>query len=153
MCCRCWYCVPLRLHTRNAGPEFGELEGQPLIIHRGIYGLRSSAARFHERLALSIRRLGFLPSKADPDLYYRKGSDDHYEYLATYVDDILIFSKNPMSIIEELKKEYTLKGVGEPQYYLGGDVIIHVNEHWDKQGVTMALSAETYIKSSVERLE
>ena len=58
-----------------------------------------------------------------------------------------------MGTIEELKKSYTLKGVGEPQYYLGGDVIIHVDEHWDKQGVKMALSAETYIKNSVERLE
>ena len=136
-----------------AGPEFGALKGKPLIIHRGIYGLRTSAARFHEHLALTIRKLGFLPSKADTDLYYRDTGGDTYEYLATYVDDILIFSKDPMSTINELKKSYNLKGVGEPQYYLGGDVIIHVDEHWDKQGVKMALSAETYIKNSIERLE
>ena len=136
-----------------AGPEFGALQGKPLIIHRGIYGLRTSAARFHEHLALTIRKLGFIPSKADSDLYYRDTGGDSYEYLATYVDDILIFSKRPMDTIEEIKKSYNLKGVGEPQYYLGGDVIIHVDEHWDKQGVKMALSAETYIKNSVERLE
>ena len=54
-----------------------------------------------------------------------------------------------MRIIEELKKLYTLKGVEEPQYYLGGDVIIHIDEHWDKVGVNMALSAQTYIQNSV----
>ena len=96
--------------------------------------------------------MGFKPSKADADLYIRE-CGDHYEYLATYVDDILIFSKNPMKVIEDLKTQYNLKGVGEPQYYLGGDIIIHANEHWDKQGITMALSAETYIKNSVESLE
>ena len=58
-----------------------------------------------------------------------------------------------MTIIEELRKQYTLKGVGEPQYYLGGDVIIHIDEHWAKQGVSMALSAETYVRNSVEKLE
>ena len=80
-----------------AGPEFEGLEGLPLIIRRGIYGLRSSSARFHEHLAQRIRELGFRPSKADPDLYIRdKG--DYYEYLATYVDDILIFSRQPMQI-------------------------------------------------------
>jgi len=137
----------------TAGAEFGNAQGKPLIIHRGLYGLRTSAARFHEHLALTIRKLGFLPSKADPDLYYRLVNNDHYEYLATYVDDILIFSKKPMTIIDELKKSYTLKGVGEPEYYLGGDVIINIDEHWTKEGVTMALSADTYIKNSVARLE
>ena len=40
--------------------------------------------------------------------------------IATYVDDLLVFSKEPMAIINELKKIYILKGVGEPEYYLGG---------------------------------
>ena len=57
-----------------------------------------------------------------------------------------------MKVIEDLKTQYNLKGVGEQQYFLG-DIIIHVNKHWDKQGVTMAFSTETYIKNSVESLE
>jgi hypothetical protein len=51
-----------------------------------------------------------------------KDCGDHYEYLATYVDDILSFSRDSMKVIEELKKDYILKGVGEPMFYLGGDV-------------------------------
>jgi hypothetical protein len=46
----------------------------------------------------------------------------HYEYLATYVDDILIWSKDPMSVIKSLEKIYVLKGVGIPEYYFGGNV-------------------------------
>ena len=97
-----------------AGKEFGDCAGWPLIISQGIYGLRSSAARFHEHLAAEIRKLGFRPSPADPDLYMRE-ADGHHEYLATYVDDILVFSKKPMDIIDKLRSVYTLKGVGNPE--------------------------------------
>ena len=58
-----------------------------------------------------------------------------------------------MSLISEFKKEYNLKGVGEPEYYLGGNVEKPINDHWEKLGITTALSASTYIKSSVNRFE
>ena len=54
--------------------------------------------------------MGFCPSKADFDLWV-KPMEDHYEYVATYVDDILAFSRDPMSIIEEIRKDFDLKGV------------------------------------------
>ena len=34
---------------------------------------------------------------------------DHYEYIATWVDDLLVFSKNPMKIIDQIKETYDLK--------------------------------------------
>ena len=137
-----------------AGKEFGPaLEGKPLILHKGCYGLRSSAARFHKHLAHRIRELGFTPTKVDADLYMRKHKDGYYEYIATYVDDLLIMSKEPMALIEEFKKTYVLKGVGVPEYYLGGNVITELDEHWKRSGINLALSAETYIEQAVERLE
>ena len=106
-----------------AGPEFGpELQGLALLIIKALYGLKSSAARFHEHLSMALRKLGFRPSKADPDFWIRD-RQDHYDYIARYVDDIIVFSKDPMSIMTELKKTYIMKDVGKPQYYLGGDVI------------------------------
>ena len=105
-----------------AGPEFGpNIAGKRMVIDKGLYGLRSSSARFHEHLSTKLRVMGFLPSKADADFLYRDRGD-HYEYLATYVDDILVYSKKPMEIIEELQKHYVLKGIGIPEYYLGGNV-------------------------------
>jgi hypothetical protein len=35
----------------------------------------------------------------------------HYEYLDRYVDDILIWSKDPMEVIKSLEKKYMLKSV------------------------------------------
>jgi len=71
---------------------------------------------------VKLRGMDFRPSRADPDLWIRKLSDGTYEYIARFVDDIIAFSKKPMEIMEELKKVYVMKGVGKPEYYLGGDV-------------------------------
>ena len=62
--------------------------------------------------------MGFKSSKCDPDLWI-KDMGSHYEYIATYIDDLLIASKDPQSLIKELELTYTLKGVGDPVYYLG----------------------------------
>ena len=55
-----------------AGPEFvPALAGRVLIIVRSLHGLRTSATRFHEHLTDNLRKLGFHPSKADPNLFYK----------------------------------------------------------------------------------
>jgi hypothetical protein len=46
----------------------------------------------------------------------------HYEYLAKYVDDILIRSKDPVAVIKSLEKNCMLKSAGIPEYYVGGNV-------------------------------
>jgi hypothetical protein len=79
-----------------------------------LYGLKTSAARFHEYLSESLLRLGFKKIKHDSDLWMVDKSS-HYEYLATYVDDILIWIKDPMAIIKSLEKTYLLMSVGIPE--------------------------------------
>jgi Reverse transcriptase (RNA-dependent DNA polymerase) len=134
-----------------AGVEFGELAGIPLIIDKGLYGLRTSSARFHEHLASTLRDLGFTPSRYDNDLWM-KDKDDHYEYITTYVDDVLVFSRDPGAVLEALKKVYIMKGVGVPQYYLGGNVEV-LDETWQSKGIYTALSARTYIGNALEKIE
>ena len=52
-----------------AGPEFGpELAGKRLIIDKALYGTRTGAAKFHQLTTTFFRKLGFYPSRADPDL-------------------------------------------------------------------------------------
>src|SRR5688572_14856877 len=131
-----------------AGPEFGdELKGKTLIIHKALYGLKSSSAWFHEHLSAT---LGYKPSKADYDLWM-KHVGDHYEYIARYVDDVIVFSKDPMSVIEELKRIYVMKDIGKPCYYLGGDVI-ELGPEWEREGISECFSAETYIHNAIPRL-
>jgi hypothetical protein len=86
-----------------------------------LYGLKTSTAIFHEHLSKLLLRLGFTKTKHDPDLWMVDKSS-HYEYLVTNVDDILIWSKDPMAVIKLLKKIYMLKSVGIPEYYLGGNI-------------------------------
>ena len=62
-----------------------------MIIDKGLYGLKTSSARFHESLSAKLHNMGFSPSKADFDLWIRL-IGNHYEYVTTYVDDILTFS-------------------------------------------------------------
>ena len=132
-----------------AGPEFGEeWEGCVLLVVKSLYGLRTSAARWHEFFTDTLRMLGFKPSYADPDLYM-KDYGTHYEYICMYVDDILIFSKSPMTIVRGLEALYILKGVGEPEFYLGGNVSkAEINGK-----IRTVLSAKTYIKNCSEKIE
>jgi hypothetical protein len=44
-----------------------------------------------------------------------------------------------------------MKGVGKPQYYLGGDVV-ELGEPWNREGIFTAFSAETYIRNCLPRL-
>ena len=105
-----------------AGPEFGDREGCTLIISKALYGLKSSGLRWHERFADVLRSMEFFPSKAEPDIWMRDRGD-HYEFIAVYVDDLLIVSKKAMAIIEELEKvhAFKLKGTGTVTFHLGCD--------------------------------
>ena len=69
-----------------------------------------------------------------------------------YVDDLIIMARDPMNIIEKLKKisGYSLKGVGEPEYYLGGDIKREENGKGHKKTI---LSAKTYIKNICKKIE
>ena len=105
-----------------AGPEFGEHADKRMMIDGGLYGVKTSSAHFHEHLVNQLCKMGFKALKADYDLGYCSGaSGDHYAYLTTYVDDILAFFRDPMAIINDIQKDYSLKGVGTAEYYLGGN--------------------------------
>jgi hypothetical protein len=134
----------------TACPEFGaSLHGKNLIIDKSLYGLKAFAARFHEHFSESLLRSGLKNTKDDPDLWMVDKSS-HYEYLATYVDDILIWSKDPMAVIKALEKIYMLKIVGIPEYYSGGDVEL-LGEAWKNQELGVALSSKTYIQNVIPK--
>lgn len=66
--------------------------------------------------------MGFFPCLIEPDIWTRdKG--DHYEHIAAHMDDLLIESKEPQSIMPTLsiKHEFKLKGTGPIAHYLGCD--------------------------------
>jgi hypothetical protein len=70
-----------------------------------------------------LRALGFIPIKAKVDIWMRE-NNNLYEYIAVYVDDLLIAVSNPKEIVQTLEEQhkFKLKGVGPFSYHL--DVII-----------------------------
>jgi hypothetical protein len=127
-----------------AGPEFGDRQGNVLLVVKALYGLRTSGARFHEKFADSLMSLGFSPCHADPDVWM-KDCGTHYEYVCVYVDDLAVMMKRPQDFFTALKdRAYKLKGVGEITYHLGGDFFR------DPDG-TLAWGAKTYVKRIIEQ--
>ena len=56
----------------KAGPEFGDQEGHILLVEKALYGLQTSGVWWHERLADCLRRMGFFPCKAEPNIWMRE---------------------------------------------------------------------------------
>ena len=104
------------------GPEFAELQGHILIIYKALYGTRTGGACWHDKLFDTLQHMGVQPSKADPDIWMKPTDDGQaYEYIAVYVDDHCVASKDPGTIFQTLKNKYKFKLKGnEPlEYHLG----------------------------------
>ena len=53
------------------GPEFEELQGHILVIHKALYGLKSSGLRWSQRIHDIMLQLNFRPCKADSCVWLR----------------------------------------------------------------------------------
>jgi len=109
-----------KIYTR-AGPEFGAQQGCLLILKRALYGLKTASRSFHEFFADCLLRMGFTPTRADPDLWCCKSDDyDGCDYLATHVDDIIIAVKRPTEHMAQIEQEFSVRNQEDsPTYYLG----------------------------------
>ncbi|MFA9289401.1 MAG: reverse transcriptase domain-containing protein, partial [Weeksellaceae bacterium] len=129
------------------GPEFGILAGHTLLIDKALYGLRSSGLCWHQRFSDVLRSMGFVQSKAESDIWMRE-NDGLYEYIAVYVDDLLIAARKPEEIISKLQEEhkFKLKGVGPLTYHLGCDYVRDSND-------TLCYGPRKYIVKLIDQFE
>jgi Reverse transcriptase (RNA-dependent DNA polymerase) len=115
------------------------------------YGLKSSGAAWRADLAGTLRDLGYTSTQADPDVWI-KMTTDHYEMILVYVDDILIFSRAPQQVMDDLGQLYELKpeSVREPDIYLGANIekvqLPDGRSEW-------AMTSRTYVKNAVKIVE
>ena len=124
-----------------AGPEFEELEGHILVIYKALYGLKSSGLRWSEEIHHILLDMGFSPCKADR---LRKAKcATKYEYVAIYVDVLLITCDCASDYIHTLEKKpnLKLKGEGPLKYHLGCDY------HMDPDGTLVAQQKSTSPRS------
>ena len=103
-------------------PEFEELQGHVLVMHKALYGTRSGGACWHDKHFDILHQMGIKPSKADSDIWMKSSKDgNHYEYITVYVDDLATHMKDPQAFCDTIKEKYKLKlkGVGPINYHLG----------------------------------
>lgn len=127
-----------------AGPEFGELQGHLLLISRALYGLRSSGARWHDRLSGVLKNDGFTPCKAEPDIWMRRNGELH-EYIAVYVEDLAFAMKDPGQFVDILKTKYgfKIKEAGPLKFHLGADF------YRDEKGI-LCMAPQKYIERLIQ---
>ena len=86
--------------------------------------------------------MGFTQCRADADQWIKKDRDNKtYEYIATYVDNLILVMKDPKPYIEHIKKNIKFK----PEYYLCTNIIIN-----DKK---IKVSMTKYIKETIESMK
>ena len=101
--------------------------------------------------------LGFTSCQADPNVWMRAATKpngvDYFEYVLLYVDDCLVISHKPESILrEEIGRYFTLKeaSIGPPSQYKGGKLrqVTMANSHkcW-------AFVSTQYVRVPVDNVE
>jgi hypothetical protein len=83
-----------------AGDEFPlAYQGRPCKVVRALYGLPVAGLSFRSFLSKNLKELGYVPTKGDADVYirpaFKSNGERYYEYMITYVDDILCCGENP----------------------------------------------------------
>ena len=87
--------------------------------------------------------MGFSPYKADPCVWLRKAKCARkYEYVAIYVDDLLIACACASDFIHTIKRKHNLniEGEGSLKYHLGCDY------HMDPDGTLVAQPKKVHLQ-------
>jgi hypothetical protein len=102
------------------------------MIVQALYGLKSSGACWHDHMAQTLRDMGYVTCVANHNVWMKAKvkptSDEYWEYILIYSDNILVMSHEPQMVMLGLMKAYTLKegSVAKPKSYLGADVAEHI---------------------------
>jgi hypothetical protein len=90
------------------------------LVHT-IYGTMQGAHDWYETLTDTYDKLGYVTSRADPCVRYKR-HEDEYTITDTYTDDVFGASTTDEEIKgrkDEMGKEWEIKDVGENEYFLG----------------------------------
>lgn len=110
-------------------------------LHKAIYGLKQAPRARFELLSSALRGLGFVSSKCDPSLSTIKTST-YTIVMLVYVDDIIIIGSSQdhiRHIIHKLNDDFSLKQLGDLEYFLG------IKVHHQSNG-SLLLSQSKYIR-------
>ena len=93
-------------------------------LHKSLYGLKQAPRAWHAKLKEELEAIGFAPSAADPALFIK--SSDTPIYLLTYVDDILVITRDKQALIDtkaSIMGVFEARDMGEASCFLGMDIV------------------------------
>ena len=108
----------------QAGPEFGSKSGSIMIVQKALYGLKGSGIAFRANLAEKLHDIGFIPTRADPDVLrqpaVKPDGFEYYEYILCYVDDLLPISHDAQKVLKSVQDTFKFKDnrFDKPDVYL-----------------------------------
>jgi hypothetical protein len=104
--------------------------------------------------------LGFETTTADPDVYQRcivkKDGSEYWELLLVYVDDILVISGVPRSVLNHLWQHYEFSTKGDdehPTRYLGMDIAKVTIPGDDSGHEYWLISSRTYVQNAINNVK
>ena len=95
--------------------------GKVARLNKAIYGLKQASRMWNQHIDRILEKMGFYRLTADHGVYY-KWDGVNRVWLALYVDDIFLISKNLANIVESKKTlgaDMKVKDLGVAQYLLG----------------------------------
>ncbi|WKA03793.1 hypothetical protein VitviT2T_021882 [Vitis vinifera] len=103
-------------------PGFVDTKQPHLVckLHKSLYGLKQAAGAWFEKLRNVLIAFGFITTRSYQSLFIRI-TTTHTIFVLVYVDDILVTGYNNeevQTIINQLNKSFTLKDLGEVDYFL-----------------------------------
>ena len=104
---------------RIGGPE------KVCRLNKSLYGLKQSPRLWSEKLTSVLEQMGFKKLVSDPSVYIFE-RDNIKVIVPVWVDDITLASKDASAIerfVEELKKHFKLRDLGNTTYLLGVEII------------------------------
>ncbi|KAG7594051.1 Integrase catalytic core [Arabidopsis thaliana x Arabidopsis arenosa] len=115
------------------GFEREESRNRVYKLNKALYGLRQAPRAWNNKLNHILLELQFVKCSKEPTVY-RREVKEHVLIIAVYVDDIFVTGTS-LDIINEFKTEMSLRfdmsDLGKLSYYLGIEVIQHV------EGITL----------------
>ena len=92
-------------------------------MKKALYGLKQAPRTWYGRIDSFLMSLGFIKSKADPNLYF-KVEDGNQVILLLYMDDLFLTGDEEL-ILDSKRKltaEFEMKDLDTMHYFLGLEV-------------------------------
>jgi hypothetical protein len=126
---------------------YGPAGGLVCKLKRNIYGLRQAPRAWNKRITQDLRFLGYNPL-INVESVFRSIVHGVVVHLIIYVADIMVLTdsmKAMLSVKKQLSRMYTVKDLGEAEYFL--DVKVEM------ESSTVKLTQTSYVKSVLDRFE